>query len=253
MRSLRRCFQVAFATAVVCSAVSNASAADFQFSTIIRAGLAGASDTELGIGATAGSPTSTGDVNPYFAPASAQLFEIGYLKATNTAYVRVYQNLSSSSAFSQVTHNPVGGGSQPANAIWRLPATSFFVRATNGSGINFASVSNLALSGVSGAINVLSPLQSTSMLAYQLGFASQSNVTQSQDVRFIADSGGNWRLTGQLQFIGLQSNGGVASGGDIQFGVTAALSETPEPASTGLAFLGIAGMVAYARKRSMRK
>ncbi len=248
---LRSCVHAAAAIVAALCVAPIGIAGDFEFGTMIRAGLSGNSDHELAIGTTAASPSATGQVNPYF-NGSNQLFEIGYLKATNTAYVRVHQNLSPASAYSQVSFNPVGGAAAPVDAIWRLPAASFFARATDSSGVNLVSISNLTLSGVSGSLDIIQPIQSTSLLAYQLGGFAQPSVSQSQEVVFRADSGGNWKLQGSMLVLGLLSNGGVASGSEIEFGVTA-IAGTPEPASAALAMLGVAGMVAFARKRSMRK
>ncbi len=249
--NIRRQLTGAWLAAAVTALAPGAFAADFQFGTIIRAGVAGNTDHEMAIGTTGNSPSATGQLNPYYTGGS-QFFEIGYLKGTNTAYVRVHQGATSASAFNQASFNPVGGAAAAANAIWTLPASSFFVRATDNTGINLVQVSNLTLSGVTGAANILQPLQATTMVAFQLGFAAQPTVTQSQDLVFRGDSNGNWRLQGNIQMVGLTSNGGVASGSEIEFGV-AALAGTPEPMSMSLTFLGVAGMVAFARKRSTRK
>lgn len=255
----RRCMngwlQVAAAAAVLVVGSPAAHAGNFQFGTMIRAGLASAADWELGVGPSSSSTTNRVDKSPYYS-GGGQLFEIGYLNSTNTAYVRVYNGTTSSSGFNQASFNPVGGGGPVApGTIWRLPAASFFVQAINPAGNSLIQLTSLTLSGVTGAVSVIQPLSTTTMVAYQLpvfGIANPS-VHQSQDLVFRADSGGNWKLTGQLSIVGLISGGGVAQGNDLAFGVGAVSAATPEPGSMALLSMGVAGMVAFARRRSSRK
>ncbi|MDX1981341.1 MAG: hypothetical protein SFV51_13815 [Bryobacteraceae bacterium] len=244
-------FRVAAAVIALGFAFSaDATAGQFQFGAMIRAGLSGASQWEIGAGASSGSLSATGNVAPYFTDGNSYLFEVGYLKSTNTAYTRVHANTNPASAFSQASYNPAGGASTGADAIWTLPASSFFVTAAPTFGFTAMRLSSLTLQGVSGAVNVIQPIQQTTMTAAQiLGFFS-GTVTQSQDIVFQADASGSWRLRGVLQMWGLASNGGTASGSQLAFGFGASAEDAhaPEPGSVGLALLGLSLMFMVQRR-----
>jgi hypothetical protein len=229
------------------------SAAQFQFSTLIRLGsaAAGAGNYELQAG------SNTADLNPYFADRVSQAFSIQYAKATNTATLTV--------GSSSVSFNPAGGAATAADAIWTLPASSFTLTALgpfNGSlngtfGLEGTSISlsGLTLTGVSGALNVLQPLQNTTLAASRNFLDGTVTASQSGDVVFQGDSNGDWRLTGTITLTGLLPIS-TTSGDDLSFGFAASATDvtaTPEPSALSSMLSGSAALMLLWSRRRRKK
>jgi hypothetical protein len=227
---------------------SVATAADFGFSVIIRAGSTAASDWEIGIGPRGSTPTSTVSLNPYYQDNTAQQFQVGYQQSTNTAYVRFYQNAGS---FQQATYQPAGGHVLPPYGSWTLPASSFSVAAAPVFWQTSVAVNQLALSS---GLSIVQPLSATSLSASQWlwGIIGTPSAALASPVVFRSfGSGGDWMLSGTIAFGGLSAYGGSASGTQLRFGFDANASDVPEP-STALFFgcgLGLIG-VCFIRRRS---
>ena len=99
------------------------SAAQFQFSTLIRWGANGAGNTgwELGIGNTTAVAGDTDNINPHFSTSSVdRLFSIDYVKSSNTASLTLYDSNTVGAGATVVSFNPTGGSLTAANAIWTL-------------------------------------------------------------------------------------------------------------------------------------
>src|SRR3954470_9136266 len=159
---------VARMAGLVLALSSAAQAAQFQFGALIQAGFTSSSagNWEMAVGATPGATSATSSLGTYWNDNQDRLVQIEYLKATNTVNVRVYDNALATSGFDQISYNPVGGAAVGANAIWTLPVSSFFVTATTGpTQATSIQIASLALTGVSGAINVIQPIQQTTLLA----------------------------------------------------------------------------------------
>ena len=220
-----------------------AQAADFGFSVIIRAGSNSLADWEIGIGPRGGGIADTSFIWPYYANNGSNHFQIGYTQATNTAYVRLQTNFLFFPLQWSATYNPVGGGPLNANGSWTLPASSFLVAAAPNASVNTGvSVRNLALSG---GLNVLQGLSSTSLSAAQTG-AGATGTMASPVVFRASNSGGDWMLSGDISFAGLSAyfaNG--AQGSQLQFDLNASASDVPEGSSglmmgTGMALIAVA-------------
>ena len=229
--------------------------AQYQLGVLIRAGFSatGAGAWELGAGDSSGSPAVTGDATPYWSNNQDRHVEIEYQKATNNVQVRLYQDATNTSGFSQMNFNPTGGGLVAASATWVIPTTSFFVTAASGPNPpSSISLSNITLAGISGALNILQPLQQTTLTASRGANGATSTVTQSSDIVFQGDSTGSWLLTGNLNLKGFAGPVGV-SGNDLAFtfGGTATGATIPEPSSAALAGLGMLALVLIERRRRL--
>jgi hypothetical protein len=242
-RALGRFLTIA---ALAALATGAAQAAQFNLSVLIQAGDAGISDWEAGQGDN--TPTSTTSISPYWANGVDRLVEMEYQKPTNTMTVRVYNDNTNLSAFDSASFNPTGGGAVSATAEWTLPAAAFFVNALGSAGRGTAmTVSNITLGGVFGAITILQPLQQTTLTASRAAGMPTSSVTQSDDVVFLADNTGSWRLSASVRLSGI-SGVGAATNNQLAWGLSAVASEVPEPATFGLIALGFMGMF-LVRKR----
>jgi hypothetical protein len=231
---------VRIALAVMGLSVLPLHGAQFQFGALIRVGYAGTggSNYDFGAGPTSGALAATGDYAAYYTDGVPVAFQIQYTKATNTVTVNVGGNT--------VNYNPAGGAALAANAIWTLPASSFFVTAATGPFLGTSvTLSGLTLSGVTGALNILQPIQQTTLNATRGFLGGTVSANESQDIVFQADPGGDWRLNGNVTFTGLLPppfNILGANGDDLQFGFAASAS-VPEPSTAismllGLAFIG---------------
>jgi hypothetical protein len=235
---------------------ASAQGASFQFGALVQAGVAGGADWELGAGASTASPTATAELATPWANGVDRLLQVEYLKASNTVNVRVYNGTTAAGAFSQASFSPVGGAAVGANAIWTLPASSFFATALGfgaggpifGSSI---SVSGLTLAGISGALNIIQPILQTSLTATRGFLGATDTVSQTQDIVFQGDSTGSWRLAGLVQMNGLTSIFGTnATGNDLTFGLNASATDVvPEPGTWGLMLLGTVAMAGLSRRR----
>src|SRR4051812_14998752 len=127
--NLRRCTQVVVAAVILNVA---AQGAQFQFGALVQAGIAGAGDWELGVGTTAAAAVNTASLTNQWVAGADRMLQLEYLKPTNTVNVRLYDGATATGAFTQVSYSPAGGALVGANAIWTLPAASFFATASNG-------------------------------------------------------------------------------------------------------------------------
>ena len=234
-------------------------AAQFQLGVLVQAGFAatGPGFWEFGAGNTSGAPVSTNDLTPYWQNGVDRRVEIEYRKATNNLQVRMYQDGTNTSPFSQVNFNPTGGASIVPTATWTLSAASFFVTATNGTFLPTSiTLSGLALSPISGALNILQPIQQTTLTAARGFFGATTTVTQSQDIVFQGDSTGSWRLTGNLNLQGFFGFGPFgATGNDLAFGfgATAAGAIVPEVSTFALVGLGMIAMGLIRRRKRLNR
>jgi PEP-CTERM motif-containing protein len=229
-------------------------AAQFQLGVLIRAGslAAGAGNWEIGAGDTSGAPSGTADATPYWANNTDRRVEIEYQKATNTLEVRLYQDATNTSAFSVVDFNPTGGSLVGAGATWTLPASSFFVNAAGGpTPPTSITLSNLSLSGLSGALNVLSPIQQTTLAASRAANGATSTVTEAGDIVFQGDATGSWRLTGILNLTGIAGGAG-ASGNELSFGF-AGTAVVPEASTLMLIGMGMVALGLFHRRKNSQR
>jgi hypothetical protein len=217
-------------------------AAQFSVGAILQAGGPGSSGYEIGAGTNAASPVNTNDDAPYWQDGLSQQFDIAYVWATNTLTVRLFAN-GSTTLFNSVSYTPAA--SAPAvNSTWIIPAASFFVQALIGPNSSTAiTISGLALSGVNGALNILSPIQQTSLQATHNVGNPSTVVAESQDVVFQADPTRSWQLSGFMTLNGLSG----PMGNQLAFAVSA--SVTPEPAGGLLSLTGLAAGFAYLKWR----
>jgi hypothetical protein len=211
--------------------------ADFGFSVILRAGLNGTGDWELGIGSNLSSPAATANVVPYWNNTGARDFQIGYVAGTNTAFVRVGNDMAS--------FHPAGGGTLAAGGAWTLPASSFYVSATPVSAPTSVGVGNLQLAT---GMTVLQGFSTTTL-------ATTSGVrTLSSPVVMAGGSSSDWVLTGQITFTGLRAQTpGGASRSQLQFNLTANASDVPEPYSFLLCGVGLLLLGCYRAGKGVRR
>jgi len=223
-----------------------ATAAQFQFSTLIRYGgtAGGPANWELAAGNSAGSLAATANLTPSFATRPSRTFQISYTQATNTATLRVYDSLGTGGTSDAVSFNPAGGAAVAANAIWTLPASSFFVQAAAAPISSQVSIQNLSL--VTGT--VLAPLQTTTLTASQAAGVGAGVVNLPGGLVFVGNASGNWQLQGTVT---MTSIGGNPSSTGLQFGLTASASDVPEPMTSAMIGLGLVALAL--RGQSLRK
>jgi len=215
-----------------------APAADFSFNVLIRAGVSGAGDWEVGMGLnSSGVPAVSGQVG-YYNNATPQRFEIGYNAATQQAFTRIYSDAAGSSLRLNLTYNVPSGTALSPTATWTLPASQFYVSASGRPLPTSVNVSSLAL-------GVLNPL---SLTASNPGGVTTSQLsTQGSNIVF---QGASWMLSGQLTMSGLAAyaGSGGANRSQLQFGLNAQVTETPEPGTFALLLAGCAGLVWHGRR-----
>lgn len=219
-------------------------AGTFQLGVLVRVGFSGtgANNWELGAGDTSGSPSVTGDVVPYWQNNQGRRVEIEYQQPTNTLQVRLYADASGSGTPNSVNFNPAGGSLVAAGATWTIPAASFFVTAASGPNPpSSISLSNVTLTGLSGVLNILQPVQQTTLTASRNAGGATATVTESQDIVFQGDATGSWRLTGVLTLTGIAGNAGV-SGNNLAFGFAGSATGADVPEASTLSLIGL-GMV----------
>jgi hypothetical protein len=215
-----------FIAAIVCLFAGTAHGADFNFNVLIRAGLAGPGDWEVGMGLnSAGVPTVSGHLSPYYLNDTPQRFEIGYRQSTGQAFTRIYaDNTASVLLLNLVYHVPNAAPLSPTGG-WTLPAGSFYTRASlNAQTETSVTASNMSLAT---GLSVLNPPSITA----RNNTVTAQNTPQGSPFLFQTASG-DWMLTGELTMTGLREyvvNGATRS--QLQFGLTAVAGETPEPAS----------------------
>jgi hypothetical protein len=216
--------------------------AQFEFNALVRLGENSLAPNawETGLGPNNGTYSNTANANPYWTSGESRQFQLTYTGASNNLELRLFSNNGATSNLISVTPATAA----VTNTTWRLPASSFFATALAGGNVSTTvTVSSLQLAGLSGALNIVQPLQQTTLQAASGVFLPTATVTQSQDVVFQGDASGSWRLQGfvTMNFTGL---GGGGNSTRLQFGVDAiAESATPEPStwvlfSAGLLMIG---------------
>jgi hypothetical protein len=210
-------------------------AADFNMSTIIRAGGNGNTDYELGIGPEGSSGANRGNVNPYYSSSTQYAFRVGYTNATNRAYVSIQR---ANGQWTQVNYGP-GGTGLGVGASWTIPASSLYVSATPAVWPTRVTISNLTLGS---GLTVLSGLSTTTLTAQQWLSSDIDALTAPVIFRTTAATGGDWLLSGLIQFTGLASDtfGLGARGSQLAFDLGArGTSETPEPDARAMVVIGV--------------
>ncbi len=237
---------------LVAAATTGLSAAQFQFGTMVRAGINGAQDWELAVGNSSGAlppNANTAQVQPHYTNGRDNEFEISYTKATNTATLMVRTRTSGpGSGRTFLSYNPIGGSLLPAAATWTIPVGGLYLRAVQIPAASSISLSNLRLSG---AISILQPIQQTTMTAAQNNTPGGSLVRQSADIVFRTTGSGDWKLEGEFTMTGVAQNGSQpgAKRSELQFGFNA-IAEAPEPATVFGAGLGLSAIVWFHRRRN---
>jgi hypothetical protein len=227
-----------------------AMASQFQFGMMIELGSNSASSWELGLGSSSGSITSTASLTPYFINNQFRLFQLDYNKASNTTTLRMYAGSRALGPTTSASYSPVGGASAPADNLWTLPASLFFLQSAPSSSNTRIELSGLALSGINGAINILNPLQQTSMIEQQNNGNGAGSITQSGDVRFFADPTGSWRLEGLIR---IRAAGGTPAQNALIFGLGASSSAAPEPWTMATVGSGLLFVALFRRRQSSHK
>ena len=94
-------------------------AAQFQFGVLVQAGVAGTDDWETGVGNTTSSLADTDSLGSHWVNGVSRLVQVEYLKATNTATVRVYGAITGS-GYTESTFQPAGGNAY-RDPPWPVP------------------------------------------------------------------------------------------------------------------------------------
>lgn len=205
--------------------------ADFSFFTTLRAGMLFEFDKEIGIGGTSAADLTRTDFSydgstEYWANNVATNFQIGYVAATNTGFVSVFDAFGSPTTLSFT--NP-GTLLNAATTTWTLPTANFFVEAASLVPASSIAVESLSFSS---GVSVLSGSLPTSLVAAQNG--STVNTAIGAPIVFNpASSGGDWTLSGTIRFSGLMAYGGNALGDALRFGFGASGTDTPIAPDTG--------------------
>lgn len=227
-----------------------AHAADFDFFSILRAGMPNGTDWEIGLGPDGNNITGQAHFN-YQAPGTMtwgnnvnQNFEIGYNANTNRAYATVFtQNGTPVTA----TYNGPVGGVSP-DATWTISPGGLYVSAASRIVPTSVRISNLTLQA---GLTVLSPLTVSTLTASQLLIPSQDSNT-SPIVFQAASTGGSWYLSGQIRFQGLSSYLPFgASRSQLQMGMTVSATDTPEPSAMLLTGMGLIGLSLIRRRQKI--
>lgn len=224
---------------------------DFSFFTTMRVGLPTALSWELGAGSTAG--TTQSNVNFEWNSANgdtswrpgnlAQSFEIGFNQTTNTGFVRVFD--SSNNAVTASYVNP--GTALGSNTLWTLPAANFFASANTNFLSGSVDVENLTFTP---GVQVLSGSLPTSIGAANTGTGLTNSTSLSTPIVFDASAnGGSWTIAGTIRMNGIFGVSGTAQGNNLQFGLGAIGTETPEASTMSLFALGLASLIVAGKFR----
>ncbi len=186
-------------------------AADFSCFSIIRAGVQGAGDWEIGAAANGG--TITNGAQFTWPDNLDQRFRIGYIRSTNTAYTSVW---NFANVASTLNYNPLGGGPLSSNGTWTIKAGAMYTTATALAVSTSVRVSALQLGN---GLNILQPLTSTILSASQpIPTAPSSNAAPI--VFSAAANGGDGFIDGAIRFNNLASYAtGGAQRSQLQFGL----------------------------------
>lgn len=222
----------AIRTAVLLTVGCLAGAADFSFSTIIRAGSLFSGQWELGIGPLGNPAAVQGQVGlfNYFPNGGPAPFQIRYTRATNRVELRY-------NGGSPIVYAPGGAGLAPGS-VWTIPAGSLFVSALPLPVNTAVSITGLTLGG---GVTVLQPFSTTTLTAAQSGSGSAASL--GSPVVFRTGASGDWLLSGSIAFTGLRIytfplfNG--AAGSDLSMGAGISGSDIPEPSTWLLSLAGV--------------
>lgn len=235
--------------------VAPLSAAEFSFFSIIRAGLRGNGDWEVGTGPNGSVIPQSAQYNysqtlPGWPDNTDVRFRIGYEQATNRAYTTVFGWSGAPNTSTQVAYtssfNPVGAFVMGPDSKWVINANAMYT-SVNSALPNPATVTVSNLSLQSG-LNVLRPLSETTLTASNRPTVQPSN---SGPVYFQAVSnGGNWYIDGTIRFTGLSPytpNGATRS--NAHFGLTISGVQNPEPAAIISMATGLIALALWRRRR----
>jgi hypothetical protein len=222
-----------------------ASAAQFEFNTLVRYGSnsGGGGNWEFGIGNNTGLAGITSTQETSWSSGQSRRFELTYNQTANNVALRLYSNNGSSSVAASYTPS---GGPALAGTLWTLPAAAFFATVPGSqASINISSLSLTNLTGA--AISILSGGQPTAMFAQSGG----AIVTQGQDIVFRGDTAnGGWMLQGYATLNWNGNSGSSASNlNRIQFGVSAVAGEVPEPSTWAMMVTGLSLALVQRRRR----
>ncbi len=213
-----------------------AQGAQFQFGALVQAGVAGTGDWEIGIGTTATAPSSTASLGTHWADGVSRMVEMEYLKPTNTVNVRVYSRSTGDGALRRPLPILQVEAAVGANAIWTLPASSFFVQAWCDQSAISITVSNITLTGISGALNVIQPIQQTTLAASHGLFGGTDITAQSGDVVFSPPAVAVGGMAASVTMTGFIV---LPSGNQTALGINAsAVDAVPEPSTFALLLVG---------------
>lgn len=224
---------------------SAAPAVDFSFNLLIRAGLSGPGDWEIGMGLNpSGVPSVSAQLSPYYANGSPQRFEIGYDASAQQAYTRVYTDTTTNTRVVNLLYNVPGAAPLSNGGLWTLPASSFYASASVRAVPTSITVDNMALTTAAGV------LQPATLTGSNDGITAVRS-TQPAAIVFQPQAGGSWMLSGNMTLVGLSAYAGPggAQRSQLQFGLNAQASETPEPASFILVATALVLTVLWRRRR----
>lgn len=259
MRSIRsyRILCGIFAALLVCSPA--ATAAPFTLGATIRAGLRGAGDWELGLGAASPFAAATSHAAPYFDDNEEYNFTLSYDSAANQARLSVATN-PGNGPDDVVIWNPTGGTPNTASRLWTIAgngglavSAAYAVRPAGQPPMprTEIEVKDLALGP---GIDILSGLSVTDLRARQEGASATDAVPQAV-VFTTRDGSGDWLLSGTIRMRGLRSefpSGAVRS--ELQFLFSATASDfVPEPSASSMLLLAAAGGAFLARTTTRKR
>ncbi len=227
-------------------------AADFTFGTMLRAGLTNG-DWELTTGTSPGDtsqPTAnafpSGFASNYYSNGGWHAFQIGFDGLRG--YIRLYDGPLVSPGAQFVSTSYAAPTLPATGATWTLNS---YLRATANNSVvkpySEIAVNNLALGA---GLTVIAPLSATAYNANQTAAAPPMQTTLSPVSFQSNNAGGAWLVSGQVRFIGLSAftpNG--ASRSQLQFGLTASSTETPEPSTWLLSGSALAALIWHRRRR----
>lgn len=224
----------------------------FSFYSTLRAGLPAGGDWELGLGNTSSASSSTANVSftnggpgqNWWNPNASQAFRIGWNATTNSAYATVF----GAGAVSQTVNFANAGAPLSSNAIWTLPAASFFVSAATRPSPSSVEITGLTLS----PNTVLASGSLPSLFRASQPIVNPGDNFQSLNAPLVinaASNGGNWFIQGNIRFNGLAGQGGSSQRSQLQFNILATGSDVPEPLSTSLVGAGLFALLFWRRRQ----
>ena len=219
---------------------------DFSFFTTVRAGYPTALLWELGAGSTAATTesnvnfewnTANGDTS-WRPKNQLQNFQIGYNRTTNSGFVTVFNSDNT-----PVTASYTNPGLAPeASAIWTLPAANFFASANT---TFFSGSIDLENMSFAPGVQVLSGSLPASIGSSNTGTGITNTSSLSTPIVFDATAnGGSWTISGTVRMNGIVGSSGSAFRNNLQFGLGAFGTDTPEASTMSLFAVGLAALFA---------